>query len=589
MDLSTLFKDGRGTHGTPLPMRKSLEVLPGVYSWDPAFLAFQRDLSELLNKELPEDLLDEEFVGESGVHTDFDRLRSVAGYSMNPISYVPIDNAEYCASLGLPSSWRSARHRQIAENVWRLVFSCYKPSNINLPKHSTSGFTEFTYDAEWKRGKAIDMIVNRHTISSLFRQRDMESLATVWGILFAFNLNKREQVEAPSKKRLVFTLEDIYGNVGEPTYADKRVVIDSVEYPDFTATRSRVVQGGPWPVNFYNQVVATGHMYALFDRFPKTFHHVDSEELCARFTQRGDVALFDVTDYDRSIQKFMYDTKFKVMREFWAEWLVDWAEHFHYAAYYARPLDINGGKGTFVGDPLATSPQVNCGNRSGDGFTSLDAKVMKVIDTLTLIDDLMHDVVGNEARYLDWEMPIAIANNGDDEGITGHRENVRRLVAMRELKVGNKLAHGYFLAALEKGQIFSGELIHRRSDGTFVPIRRIHTMLEKTFIPERPIGGVFRKYWFLGITDRATLNEGLPAYNTAMDCVNACWKARLLRDHGTFWGLVEDAVAQSDVQLGAKSSIDRAVLYDSSKLFHQYVESDVDEEVLKLVVERIKY
>lgn len=589
-DLSKLFKDGVGNHSSPLPARKSLEVLPGVYSWDPSYLAFQKELSETLDRELPVDLVDDLFVGRSGIHTGFDRLRSVAGYSMNPISFVPIENANYCSQeLGLPSDWRNQRHKQIAANVWRLVFSCYKASNVNLPKHSTSGFPEFTFDAQWKRDKAIDMLKNRDSIRRASSKDDMHALFREHGVVNCFNLNKRDQVEAPSKKRVVFSLEYALGKSRKSGIADKRVVIDGKEYPEFTATRSRVVQGGPWPVNFFIQTVATGHLYALFERYPKTFHHVDTRELCDRFTERGDVALFDVSDYDRSLQDYMYDIKFQVMREFWDAWVCHWAERFHYAPYYTRPLDVTGKRGWFVGDPFNPAKQVHCGNRSGDGFTSLDAKVFKVIDTLTVIDDLCGDVVGNEERYLNWEMPIAIANNGDDEGISGPRELVRKFVAMRDLKVNGKVSHGYLSCALETGQVFSGDLIHRGSDGRFVPIRRIHTMLEKTLVPERGIGGVFRKFWYLGITDRVALNEGLPAFNIAMDALNVCWKKHLQRDHGTFWGLVQDAVAASEINNGGLTAIDKAVLYDHSKLFYQYTEDDVSPNVLGLVVEKIKY
>lgn len=590
MNLNDLFKDGIGNHASPLPARKSLEVLPGVYSWDPSYLAFQRDLSEALDDKLPPQTDDELFVGKSGVHTGFDRLRSVAGYSMNPISYVPVENASYCRTLGLPGNWRSERHRKIAENVWRLVFSKYKASNINLPKHSTSGFSEFTYDAAWKRDTAIRIVKDRAVISKLSRADDMIGLARDHGVVNAFNLNKRDQVESPTKKRVVFTRDYALGRSNEITYADKRVVIDGKEYPDFTATRSRVVQGGPWPINFPLQVVATGHLYSLFEAFPKTFHHVDNRELCDRFTQRGDVALFDVSDYDRSIQDFMYDTKFAVMREFWDEWLVHWAERFHYAPYYTRPLDVQGKTGCFVGNPFNPAKQVHCGNRSGDGSTSLDAKTFKVIDTLTLIDDHFGDVLDNEERYLNWEMTVAIANNGDDEGITGPREHIRKIAAMRLLETKDgRLVHGYFRCSLETGQVFSGDLIHRREDGSYVPIRRIHTMLEKTLVPERGIGGVFRKFWYLGITDRVTMNEGLPAYNVVMEELNRAWRQHLQREHGTFWGLVERAVAENELHSADFTSVDKAVLYDHSKLFYQYSDADVSPDVLAMVVEKIKF
>lgn len=588
-NLSELFGDGAGNHASPLPARKSLEVMPGVYSWDPAYLSFQRDLSEALDNALTPDVDEELFVGKLGVHTGFDRLRSVAGFSMNPISYVPIENADYCKSLGLPSGWRSPRHRAIAQNVWRLIFSDYKRSNINLPKHSTSGFPEFTYDGKWKRDKAVSIIKDRHAIARLSLANDMVGLFKQFGIVNAFNLNKRDQVEAPSKQRVVFSRDYALGRSSKIDIADKRVVLNGVEYKDFTATRSRVVQGGPWPINFPIQVMATGHLYSLFARFPKTFHHVNNHELCDRFTERGDVALFDVSDYDRSIQDFMYDTKFEVMREFWSEWLVGWCERFHYAPYYTRPLDVAGKKGCFVGNPWNPNKQVHCGNRSGDGSTSLDAKAFKVIDTLTLIDDLFGDVVGNEARYLSWEMVIAIANNGDDEGITGPRDYVRKLVSMRlALNEDGSTKHGYFKCGLETGQVFSGDLIHRRDDGSFVPIRRIHTMLEKTLVPERGIGGVFRKFWYLGITDRVTMNEGLPAYNVAIEELNRCWRKHLQSDHGTFWGLIQRAVAENELHSSNYSAVDKAVLYDHAKLFHQFTDADVSPEVLALVVEKIK-
>jgi len=271
--LETVFANGVAGHKTPLIGRKSIELLPGVYSFDPRVLEFQRELSKELNQHLKVDLDDEKFT-RNGVHTTFDRLRCPAGYFQNPMSYTAVDNSHYRAELGLTPGY-SARQRAIAREVWNLVASHAAVAPVNVPKLSTGGMRRFTSDPQWKLDYAawlydLPNFGNFERMLEAVAAKDARLLANDYEAVYATYIQKRGQVDEPGKVRNVFDIEYARsgGTKGRIFPADKRVVIDGVEYPDFSAIRARVVHAGPWVINCFLQVLSTTTMKSLFTRFP---------------------------------------------------------------------------------------------------------------------------------------------------------------------------------------------------------------------------------------------------------------------------------------------------------------------------------
>lgn len=579
---------GFSRRNEPLPMRRSIEVLPGVYTYDDRLLQFIRQLSKELNEHpaLKPELDTNSMVSANGVHTSFDRLRTVAGFASNPLGWISTDNTLLCDSLGLPQDFRNARHRMIFDEFFDLVWGSWKPTSIKVPKHSTMGLPLiWQYDANYKRAASVHLYKNASDVFSMIGRHEWEALADKYGIIFCYNLNRRGQVDEPGKERKVNSLEYALsgGRSGERLVADKHVVLpDGREYPDFSATRERVVQGASWFINCMLQPISSGTMYALFHEYPTVFHHTDPQDIADAAFHEGDATFSDVSQYDETMREFLLRRMFQRQRTFWPEHMVDAAEILYFAPYFSRPLDADGvRRGRFVGNPMNPIGEgVIAGNRSGHAFTSLVAKTMKVFDSLCVIDDIYKDVVGNVHHYLKDRGAIKLKNNGDDEGAIGSPTAIE---AYRKVRYDGQ--HGYFKIEPEKGQGFSGTLIRWKDTPLAIP--RLHTSLEKIYCPERPIGGIFRPRWPIGLLARLEAMEKHPVGHFATEIHRKLWHDMMQPHYGSFGDLLSGAMEQLPVQYDGLTSIEKEVLDDPEKLYYKYSDDDVSQAVLEEVCVRI--
>lgn len=578
----------------PVPSRRSLEMLPGVYSFDDTFLGFLRKLSHGLNDVLPVDLGRNKFVGPTGIHTGFDRLRTVTGYSSTPMSYTPVDNSRLLTELNLTSGFKTDRHRRIYDELYHLVFSNWKPTSVKAAKHSNFGFPmAFMFDAEYKMEFARNAYANINDICYKMGKRDFASLASDHGMVFLYNLNRRGQVDSPGKVRNVNDLEYAIsgGARGRRFATDKKVVIDGKAYDDFSATRDRVVQGFPWAINCIMQAVMSGHMYGMFDMFPSTFHHTSNQPIVDAVVATNDAYSSDVSQYDETMDREKISRMFDVMADYWPEPIVDMCRAACIAGYYARPLDVNGGRGVVIGDPMDPFHfPVHAGNRSGWAGTSFTAKTQKVAETLCVIDDLFGNVVGNVASYLRWEQDLVIANNGDDEVVTG---NPTRDPVVTSAKVERYRAYrdtgkaGYYVIEEEAGHAFSGELIsieHKKA------LPRPQTALEKIFCNERAINTVFRTHWPIGVMTRLqslqdeTKHPSGPLIN---EILNRTWRDEMTSRYGSLSDLLIRGLDSMPSSADGYTAIDKEVRDDPNKLHHKYLDTDVSAHVLDDIVKKL--
>lgn len=591
--LPWLFGDGVGSHRTSLIPRKSLEVFTKVYTFDPRFHNFMRHLVERLNYDLPAEV-DDDLFAVNGIAQDFNKLLTVAGYGSSPASFVCNENADYAKSLGLPSDFRTPRHRAIFEKIWEVTFAEWSARPLKTPKHSTSGFPAFSYDPVWKREAGVAVLRDIEKIMTLVHAGELEDAARLHGIVFLYNLGIRAQVDNPDKVRTAFDL--MYASSGGKKgqgdiKCDKRVTLsDGSTVDGFCASRIRIVQGAPFLTGLPLQAIATGHLYSLFKRYPKMFHTTDIKADAEAIPHGHDVLCTDISDYDRSMQAFMLDVMLEKARERWDERLITWCERLLYAPYYTRPLTPDGKRGVFVGAsdlsrsekekiPYLARRQVYGGNRSGHPWTSLIAKVMKVADDLCIIDDLMGDVIERFDDYMSGRMAFVIKNNGDDVLLHAPRDLMARY---KEYRFGGE-QRGYFVASPELGQVYSGDMIMRAPSGGYTSCPRLHTMFEKMLVPERGINTVFRSRWTIGILARL-MNETHPMHHVAIEAFASSWRDHMQRNFGDFHQMLTDAHALVDIDVNALTPIDKEVLDDPKKLYYKYVEEDVSPHVLEIVL-----
>lgn len=580
-----VFANGPATHANPLVNRRALEMFPGLWSFDAMHLKFLRELSAQLNDALPVGLDDDGFTT-NGVHATFDRLRCPAGYYMNPMSYVPTNNEAYREELGLPNGFIGDQEA-IAREVWTLVWSHAKVSAVNVAKLSTGGMRRFSRDTQWKLAYA-EWLMEPERFERYLNavdSGDWLELANEYETVFAMYLQKRGQTDPPGKERLVFDLEYAMsgGKKGKAFPADKSVLIDGIEYPDFSALRARVVQAGPWVVNCYLQIAATCAMKALFELFPSTFHVNTKEEIKEQIDGKY-IYASDVKEYDRSMGREDIWIAHEVMKEFWDERIVKASWRLFTSPYYSKPLDISGKAGVWVGDPTDWNDEIIAGNRSGHAMTSLFAKVNKFIDSLGTINRI-YPVVGRCKAYASGSMTMGVVNNGDDEVTWAQIKS--DIAKFRSLRENTKL--GRYHVSPEEGQGYSGLLIMRdpANETVYNPVPRLLTPFEKTYCNERSIGGEHRPFWPIGQIDRISNLTATREGSIAWEIHNRLYRDMLAPEIGDFMTVLMRSYDAMPIQTNGFTARDREVLDDPTKIHYKYTDDEISDVVLDQVTSKI--
>lgn len=584
--LGELFSNGRAQHSVPIVDRKPREILTGMWSFDSEVLTFLRDSVAEWNKKLPVDL-DRDGFTRTGIHASFDKLRCPAGYLQTPMSAKVVDNALLRESMGLTAGY-SPNQRRIARMVWRAVWSRAAPSAVNVPKASAGGMRRFTHDVQWKldyalwktRPETYDKYLH------LVEGADVYGLANEYEIVFGMYVQKRLQLDEPSKVRLANDWEYAVsgGRHGSRNPTDKRVVIDGKEWSDFSALRVRVIDAGPWAINCDLQIVATAHMRAMFHDYPKTFH-VNTADQMTELLNGKHIFCSDVSEYDQSMSKDAIAVAFETMRERYPEGIVRAAERLYAAPYYAKPLNLGGKEGKWIFDPMDWTKGMNSGNRSGHAMTSLVAKVNKVIETLFLLD-LMYGVSErNLSSWLRGEMMMGLVNNGDDEVVWAQaKKDIDRFKQLR-----SDLSLGHYDVKPEVGMGFSGNLLVRENPDELVykPMSRLQTPIEKCYVPERSIGGVLRPYWPIGWLDRIDALHKSDAGRELWSIHNFYYDKHLKGKYGSHSAIIERGLRGLPIQTHELSEIDREVLVDPDKLHYKYTDDQISKDVRALITSNI--
>lgn len=583
-DLTGAFMNGESTHGNALLTRSSLEIFPGMYSHDVEVLHFLRELSNEANRLFPVDLDGEGFT-KTGIHSSFDSLRCPAGYFQTPMSYTTVDNALYRQELGLPSGY-SDRQRKIAEEVWHLVFRNVKPCPVNVAKLSTGGMRRFSSSVQWKLDYAnfVTQPAEFEVMLDAVDKGDWLTLANRFEMIFATYIQKRGQVDVAGKKRMVFDAEYARtgGRSGRMFETDKKVFLHGMEWPDFSAIRARVVHAGPWVINCFLQMIASPTMQAMFTNFPETFH-VNTREQIKKVVDGNYIFCSDVTEYDRSMSRDAISVVHDVMKEYWDERMVKASWRLFTSPYYAKPLGLESGRGQWMLNPLKGEDEVFAGNRSGHALTSLVAKVNKVIESLFIIDHI-YPVLGRCERFLKHQMPIKLINNGDDEVVVcSSKSDMDRFKVLRA-----DLSLGHYVVSPEAGNGFSGLLISKPTDDLiYEPIPKVHTSLQKTFIPERSIGGHHREYWPIGAMVRVdNLNEssiGREVWSLTL----SMYRKHLEPKHGDIRAIIAKAASSMSIHVDSLSDQDKEVLDDPDKLHYKWLPEEINDDVVSRVSSKV--
>ena len=573
---TSLFANARQTATMQVAPKKAREILTGIWSFERPVLEFQRAFTKEVDSRIKPEL-DEEGASLNGLHTTMASVRSVAGYPQLPVSALPRSNVHLLNDLGLQSKM-TPRQRDIATAIWCEVWGHLKPTAIKIPKQSATGPARNVNDAEYKLQYALALFSQNRVNGYIkaFVSGDAQRLYDEYEAAIVMGTNVRWQVDDPGKKRDYWAMSDcIREEAPSKRPITTKVVIDGVEYADFAAMRTRLVNAGPWTVNVLLQPFATGAMNAMFERYRATWHR-DEDTL--------DVALDgcwtffgDVKSYDHSFSEEKIDLTMEVGKEFISPEIMDIASALYYAAYFTRPLSPDD-RAAMIGDPRKIRERhVVAGNRSGHAFTSLVAKVWKVIDTACKIDRLGYDVIKQLQPLLRGELPLGMINNGDDEIVWFKSDRDARMFTrlLEEQPQQEKMFH----VGPEAGKVFSGRVYQKVGDRKYRAVERITTPFQRIICPERSIGGNFRRFWPLGIIERYNKRNSHPVLEECWRIFDWTWTQYMEPHYGTFLGNVQRAHNMLDFNVENLTWKEIMVLDDPNKMYHRFTDDEVREVV----------
>lgn len=573
------------------------EIFPGIKSDDPEYLRFTERLADRLTESFPSEQDDEGVNGENAITGDFYSLRTVSGYRMNPRTIPTVDNTQLVGSLGLATTFNSDRHRAIFEELHRVLYAYWKPSDVKVARLSSSTFPFFVRDVDYKVQHASYVMENLETICKQILSDDLERVFTDHKVLMAAAINYRSQVDKvirdndrfKSKDRLVNDLEYAIsgGSRGQRFPADKSVIIDNQVIKGHFAMRERPVYGMSAPINYAITSIMQGYRDHYLSEYAFTFKHTTSEQIESKINQFRYMRGFDVSQFDESNQTWMLHHWMDAFGRDWPEWLIEVMKLMLHAPYYTPAVSNEGGDGIWMGNPFKLDNfKLNLGLPSGIAPNPDIGKFMMTFTYMCFIDDYFGDVLEfGLDKVLKGEHPrYGLLDMSDDAIILTNSEGFRDHISAVLKKEG--VISNYFAAAKEDSVSFLGNVVYRKRGETKVSLcPDVRSFVLNWFCPERGVQDRMREYWATGWFERALHYSKSPAYSDVSLIVREEFRKS--------FGLSPDTIASDHLldvpplNIEATSAVDYAVLMDPSKLFYRFEQKDVSPEVYDHFIAKI--
>lgn len=602
-DTNKLFGGGSVGHTNPLVSRRSKEILPTVQSFNPDFLGFQERYYNKLNSLLASTADPITGLSTNGVFDTADKGKCVAGYMANPMGYTPRDNKLLRASLGVSV----VPHRdfvKITRDLSALVHSEWHESNINVTPGSSAGFVGFRHEAEWKIAFGKDLFEPKRTALFLkLALTDEVAFANEFETVFAYYSQKRDQVDAVGKKRVMWGLNHALDPERYPEdfqTADKRVMIDGKLWENHSATRARLVNAAPWAINVLLAPVASGTMKAMFARWPNVWH-VNTSEHIEGLINGHHVWHGDAGQFDQSHPEEGMDAYHDGVREHWDPQVVAVAEKMLYAPYYAKPLSLDGDP-AWVGTPFSKEREVVCGNRSGHAWTSMYNKVLMVAAILYAIHKVGYKVMDNLEHWLSGQGVVKFINNGDDTILYSKDETALKRVTDA---LTNPTTAIYKMER-EVGGVYNGmpTIVVDQATLTYKCVQNHFSSVIKILTPERPVYNpkssvelrrdmesgrkIMRKYWYLGLADKINNAHKDPVASVVWGTLLEMWAVDM-RGYMSIPQMLDTARQKVPPLGGGLTQADIEVLDDPRKLHYKWLPDEVSDRVLDQVTSKIDF
>lgn len=572
------------------PQARGNKMLPGITSTDPEWFEYLRGLSNDLNDKLRFEPSEDGLAGSNGVTGTFDALRTISGIPMRPLTYLPADNTNLCKDMGLPPGFMKESHRAIWTKVHECMFSKYQPTNLRVPKGSTSGFPFFERDDERKLAMARYIIANLDDILKMLESDDLEGLSRKHGFVISYFMNTRGQADPPGKERFVndFLYAKTGGRKGRRFVADKSIPDGhGGTIGDLSAQRMRTVCGLSMCANIIINMFQYGMRKHYQHSYAFIWHHTGREDFLAKISRYEHTVNLDVTQFDQSCQTWMLDFFMAEMSKYIDPRVLRLYQLAHHAPYFQPSVD-GVQPGRWLGDPLNIDDfKLNAGLMSGVGTVSDLGKYLMTSAYLCAIDDVTGDVLDfGVERVLRGEHPrYALLDMGDDAVLLTNDLTLRQ----RFLEIARTEGACYFKFDIEEAGSFVGNVPIWTQSHKLEVVPDISSYFIKFLVAERGIDSVFRRFWYIGYYERKMLFAAAPAYEEA-EALSQYHFKRCWPEVGSMNSLVDRFVnSTSAIMPEASSYSDLQVLLDPNKIHYQFDPDEISQTVMAAISCSIPY
>lgn len=534
---------------------KGAEILPNVWTDSRRTHLYLEKLAERLNQ-LDEVAIDDHgLASANGLVSDFNRLRNLTGFGMQPLTIPTLDNTKLREDYGLASSFVSPRHETIFNELVESMFGAARPASLVIRKSASSTFPEFSTEMEVKRAHLLSSLQNSRDIANLTSRGDFKRLLHKYNVVYAYYVLTRSQPDSvfikdgqwQSKPREVASLDYAWssGEIGERYIADKRCFDRSGNLIDgFFAMRRRTVWGLSGSVNYLLAAVFSQFREHYLNEFAFTWKHRAADDIRGKLQRFSYYYAADVKQHDQFVADWLVQHWFTRLEDKIRDDVLTIAKTAYGAPYYQPAIFDNSDYGLWSGSPLdVTSFGNKYGLPSGIAYNPDIGKLGMTFIYLTMLDECYHDVLeAGIDSILRGKHSYAILDASDDVVIAC--SDSRFVDLMLKKQSSGESASPYMVIEPEKGAAFLGNLLVRTSTGELDVVPNIVSAVVNFLAPERGINAALRGNWAVGWFERQNYYAAAPLFEEVYQVIADVSKrhlgmtitdmARNLKQHSNF-------------------------------------------------------
>lgn len=304
-----------------------------VFSDSREMLRAAEKIGDRLTHEFPVSVDAQGFADSSGVPSDFNSVRCVAGYGQDPAPLPLTNNAAFLRHNELNELKMREEDRSWFNELMRLFFGAAVPTDFHFKKMGTTAFPDFRKGSEddvlYKKLGLMKILKNLPTFCAMVKKKDFIGLLEHFHVVFLYVMYSRKQADKVTKEsdgsfvtkaRVAPSEDEARKGLVPKTYADKSVR-DSLGNPiaGHFAMRVRDVFAFNGLLNMLFSVFFANFRTVYLNRFAatyKTFGAASKEARIRlyRYVYGSDVKTMDKTiplwfieDFCNGLKLYMHD------------------------------------------------------------------------------------------------------------------------------------------------------------------------------------------------------------------------------------------------------------------------------------------